>query len=151
SPALTPKESEGRTDGDGGESMKRVKGSQLTSRDLAKLATGFMTTAALSVAVRLGIADLLSGGPRDAEEIARTTHCHVASLARLLRGLSGMGIVTEDLCGRFAVTPLGEQLRADHPASLAPLLVAVAQTHVQAAWLELAHVVRTGRSAFYYA
>ncbi len=120
-------------------------------RDPAELATGFMATRMLHVATKLGIAELFEDGTAGAEEIARATGSHPSSLARLLRGLADLGFLAEDEHGRFRLTATGKRLRRDHHASIAPLVLECGEPHVQAAWAELGHAVRTGGSAFYYA
>jgi hypothetical protein len=47
----------------------------------------------LIVAAQLGIADLLAEGPRRAEELAATTGTHPRALYRLLRALTGLGVL----------------------------------------------------------
>ena len=94
----------------------------------------------------LGIADLLVDGPRSVEDLAATREVDPSSLHRALRALASKGIFTEEPAGSFALTPLAEPLRSDHPLSLKdayPLLAADID-----AWARFDHCVRTGESAF---
>jgi SAM-dependent methyltransferase/DNA-binding transcriptional ArsR family regulator len=118
---------------------------------VSELANGFMASRMLQVAAKLGIADFLGDGAAAGDEIARATGSHPSALARLLRGLGELGLVSEQRDGRFRLTAAGRRLRRDHRDSVASLALAGGAPHVQAAWAELAHAVRTGRSAFYYA
>jgi O-methyltransferase domain len=94
----------------------------------------------------LKIADHLVGGPRSVEELAALTGTHAPSLYRALRVLACKGVFTETEPGVFAMTPLAEPLRSDHPKSLRdayPLLAPDIQ-----AWALLDYTLRTGKPAF---
>lgn len=101
---------------------------------------------AIRVACDLGVADRLAGGPQRVDDLAVATGAHAPALLRLLRALAGRGIFTEVEPSTFALTPLAEPLRADHPLSLRdayPLLAADVR-----AWARLDRSVRTGEPAF---
>ncbi|MEY9854636.1 hypothetical protein ABH935_000233 [Catenulispora sp. GAS73] len=94
----------------------------------------------------LGVADHLADGPLSVEELARLTDSHAPSLYRALRALACRGIFTEAQPAVFALTPLAEPLRSDHPESLReayPLIPADVQ-----AWAALGYSLRTGKAAF---
>ena len=114
---------------------------------LNRLISGFWTTQAIYVAVRLRIPDLLSAGPRTAESLAEETQTHARSLYRLLRALSSTGIFHEVGQQRFELTPLSECLRQDVPGSLAALSLMRGDWQYQA-WGKLLHSVQTGETAF---
>jgi Dimerisation domain len=75
---------------------------------LYRMITGFYISRAIYVMARLGIADFLSDGPLNAEELAQRSRTHVLSLKRVLRLLVTAGVFTEDNNWRFALTPTGE-------------------------------------------
>jgi SAM-dependent methyltransferase len=83
-----------------------------------QLSEGFGTARAIQLAVEAGVADLLGGGPRSADDLAAETATHPGALYRLLRALAGVGVFTEVEPGRFDLTAVGQHLRADHPQSL---------------------------------
>jgi hypothetical protein len=94
----------------------------------------------------LRVADHLADGPLPAGELARLTDSHAPTLVRALRALAGRGVFTELEPEVFALTPLAEPLRSDHPASLRdayPLLAPEIK-----AWAEFDHSLRTGEAAF---
>src|ERR1022692_3592159 len=70
-----------------------------------RMLTGYWTTQALYVAAKLGIPDLLTHGPRSADDLAQATKVHAPSLYRLLRALASMGVFAEDGAARFSLTP----------------------------------------------
>ena len=112
-----------------------------------RMLTGYWTTQALYVAAKLSIADLLTNGPRSADDLAHVTNAHGPSLYRLLRGLASMGVFTEDGTGRFSLTPLAECLRSDVPGSQRALAIMGGEEHYKA-WGELHYSVQTGKIAF---
>src|SRR5204863_6152293 len=96
----------------------------------------------------LGIADLLAEGSRASDDLANATDTHSATLYRLLRALASVGVLREEDGRRFALTPLGEQLRTDHPRSIHGWAALVGRPHVWNTWSGLLHSVRTGENAF---
>lgn len=103
---------------------------------------------AMSVAVRLGIPDLLRDGARSAQELAALTSAHEPSLHRILRALAGEGVFERTDATRFALTETGALLCSHVPDSLRPwALLMLGDVH-QAAWSDLMHTVLTGESAF---
>src|SRR4051794_2268476 len=94
-----------------------------------QLITGYWNTQALYVAAKLGIADLLTNGPRSANDLAQATNTHAPSLYRLLRALASMGIFAEDDTRRFGLTPLAECLRSDVPGSQRALAIMSGEEH----------------------
>jgi len=115
---------------------------------LRGLISGFISTRMLHLAVELGLADLLAEGSRTADDLARETATHAPSLARLLRGLTALGVFVEETTGRFGPTPVSELLRRDRPDSLRAIALDFGAPHIQAAWMALPHGVRTGESSF---
>lgn len=94
----------------------------------------------------LGVADHLAGGPRSVEELAAATETHAPSLYRALRALACKEVFAEVEPGWFALTPMAELLRSDHPLSLKdayPLIAADIE-----AWAAFDYSIRTGRPAF---
>lgn len=73
----------------------------------------YQVTALIAVAARLGIADLLTDGPKSSGELAAQTGAHPQALLRFLRACSAYGLV--ELAGpdKFALTPEGACLKSD--------------------------------------
>jgi O-methyltransferase domain/Dimerisation domain len=118
------------------------------SSTLSRLLMGAQVSQAIHVAADIGIADLLSDGPRTSEQLAAETDAHADSLYRLLRALASVGVLREDEQQRFALTPVGELLRPDVPGSLHGWAAFVGRPYIRAAWSELEHSIRTGETAF---
>ncbi len=114
---------------------------------LLRLANGAAAAQVAAVAARLGLADLLAEGPRDAETLAAATGTHAPSLRRLLRALAALGIAAEEADGRFALGPLGGPLRAGATGSVRDLVLLFGHPDFWATWGALEHCVRTGETA----
>jgi hypothetical protein len=100
----------------------------------------------ISVAAELGIADLLAGGDKTAEELAEATSAHAPSLYRLLRALSSVGIFAEGAGGRFTLTPLAQCLRRDAPDSMRNCALLFGLPMAWGSWGEFRNTIRTGET-----
>jgi ubiquinone/menaquinone biosynthesis C-methylase UbiE len=102
---------------------------------------------AIHVVAALGVADLLADAPKSANQLAGATGASASSLHRILRALASFGLFLQGADDRFALTPLGETLKAGGAASLhsaAMFYGGEAGANVVGLFLECA---RTGRSA----
>lgn len=115
------------------------------ARLMALVNLGSLSMAA-SVAAELRLAELLDGGPRDVESLARATATHAPSLRRLLRALSALGLCEQQVDDRFTLRAAGKLLRADHPRSLRAWLIWWGR-YMWPVWEHLRHSVKTGDSA----
>ncbi|HEY6420373.1 MAG TPA: methyltransferase [Candidatus Binataceae bacterium] len=122
--------------------------SQPPSIALYEMAIGHYLSRALCLAVKLGIADQLKDVPRTYGELAKATGTHGPSLLRVMRLLASAGVFTEKENGNFALTPLGEFLRADVPGSMRASITLFAGEGIQDAWKDLEYCVQTGEPAF---
>jgi len=85
---------------------------------LSQLLTGSLVTQLIHVAAILGIADILSAGPKSSQDLAVAVNVNLGALYRVLRVLASLGIFTETDPGTFSMTPLAEPWRNDAPGSL---------------------------------
>lgn len=113
---------------------------------LSRLATSYWVPQAIHAAAVLGVADALAGGARQSADVARAVGAHPDALHRLLRALVAIGLCTVEDDGAFALTPLGECLRADTPDSVRDWVVMIGGDRVWSSWGRLAECIRTGRS-----
>lgn len=121
----------------------------VAAQQMHQLITRSLLVQAIFVACRLRIPDLLGGAARTAQELAEATGGQPAALHRLLRALSGLGVVTVD-SDRFALTPLGRSLRSG-PHSAAESEIFLGSPAVWSAWGALGDAVFDGRAAFRHA
>jgi len=113
-----------------------------------QMVTAPWVSQAIYVAAKLGIGDLLAAGPRAIGDLARTTGTHEASLYRLLRALVSVGIFARRGEHEFALTPLGDALRADHPRSARAFTLFFGSPVHWAVNGDLLRSVETGGTAF---
>jgi O-methyltransferase domain/Dimerisation domain len=110
--------------------------------------TAAWASQAISVAAKLGLADLLHGRERDVADLAAATETDPSALGRLLRALSALGLFSEIEPDVFVCDSLGEQLRTGVPGSLRNFAMFVGSEDARRAWSDLAYSVCTGKSAF---
>ena len=115
---------------------------------LMSMIFGFMTSQAISVAARLGVADLLADEAKTADELARATGTQSRPLYRIMRALASVGIFAEDEDGRFRLTPLAEPLRAEAPDSLGALAIFFGSDWHWRVWSDLSYSVQSGQPGF---
>ncbi len=122
-------------------------GNGSASAELLRLITGYRISQAVYVAAKLGIADRIADGPKDAETLARETGVRADPLFRTLRALAAVGVLTLDASKRFGLTRLGQSLRTDVPRTVAAFAVFQGEESYRA-FADLLHTVRTGETAF---
>ena len=119
------------------------------AEQLLAMANGAWVTQMIHVAAELGVADALAAGEREVADLAQTCGANEEALFRLLRGLASLGVFSETSPRCFALTPLADLLRADHPQSLRSVARLLGDEHYLS-WNDLLHSVRTGDNAFHH-
>jgi len=114
---------------------------------MMQLITGFWTSCCIYAAAKLNIADLLNDGPQTANQLAEAAHCDAASLYRVLRALSSVGVFSENNEHQFQLNPLGSTLKSDVPGSMRAMTIAQLGDHYNA-WGNLVYSIKTGNTAF---
>jgi hypothetical protein len=89
---------------------------------LLRLTNGLITHLAVCAAARFGIADVLSEGPCDADEIAARLMLNEEAVFRTLRYLSGNGIFKQLAPRQFANNESSSWLRSDVSGSVRSIL-----------------------------
>jgi hypothetical protein len=115
---------------------------------LLQLVGGAFISQAIYVAAKLGIADILADGPRDAKYIAEKTATDERSLFRLLRACASVGAFTELEEKIFANTPMTETLRSDNPRSTRDLTIWMGEEPHWRVYGNLLYSVKTGKPAW---
>ena len=100
----------------------------------------------MHIAAELGIADHLAA----ADEVARKIQAHAPSLYRLLRALTGMGLMEQLDAHRLSLTPMGAHLRSDVPGSVRNLARMFGGKRLWQCWGEFLHCIKTGEPATRY-
>lgn len=108
--------------------------------------TGFMVSRSLSTVAEIGVADALRDRPMTSAELARTVRADERFLRRVMRLLVSVGIFAEPAAGTYALTPVSDLLRSDHPHSLRDLATMITSESHWRAWGQLTEAIRTGVS-----
>jgi len=98
----------------------------------------------VTCAAQLGIADAMGGEAVAADELAEKLSLDPQALARLLRAMAALGLVSDEGSGSFALAEMGQCLRAESPQSLKGMALHVG-TQLTPAFAALAECVREGR------
>ena len=114
---------------------------------LFQMATGYWVSQAIYVAAKLGIADLLRDGPQSCVALATAAGADAASLFRLMRALSSLGIFSQLGGDCFALSRRAESLQTGVHGSLRAMVITLGEIHYQACG-NLLHSVQTGSPAF---
>jgi len=120
----------------------------LHAHHLLLLTCGVRLARIVQVINDLGLADMLVEGPATAEDLAARTETDPASLYRILRAASSLGIFVEEPVGTFAITPLGEGLRSNYTDGVQPLVKYSTMELTTRPYAEIMHSVKTGEPAF---
>lgn len=114
---------------------------------LLELMIGPWRAKAVCAAAELGLPELLSDRSMTSQEIADEIGAHAPSVHRVLRLLSGSGIVSGDDTAGFRLTERGALLRRDVPGSMRDLTVYYG-TVIYRAFYGITDSLRTGDLAF---
>jgi O-methyltransferase domain/Dimerisation domain len=116
------------------------------SEQLMQLTTGYMVSAALYTATKLGIADLLKNGAKSTRQLAAATATNEDALYRLLRALASVGVFSESAPRVFELTPIAEPLRSDRDDSFRDMVLWMADSFHFRNYPEMLHSVKTGET-----
>jgi hypothetical protein len=103
-------------------------------------------TAVIYTAVRLGLAELLQGGPRSSDELAAATRANHDSLGRLLTALCTIGLAARGSDGRYALTDVGAALDGTSEHSFKAWAIFEGEMLTKS-WGGLVETVMTGKTA----
>jgi hypothetical protein len=120
------------------------------------LTSGQLTSKAVYIVAKLGIADYLKDGPKNLEELAEETKTHLNSLYRLLRMLASIGIFAETKGGdtnqrTFELTPMASLLLSETKDSVRNFALLFGLESFKKAIDDLLYSMETGESSFKHA
>jgi DNA-binding HxlR family transcriptional regulator/ubiquinone/menaquinone biosynthesis C-methylase UbiE len=113
---------------------------------LLDLIQSHRVTAVIYVAAKLGIAELLSSGPKSFNELVKATGADQSALARLLTSLSTIGICTRAGPERYALTEIGGSLDGGATRSLKNWVIFEGEL-LSNSWNGLLETIMTGKTA----
>jgi hypothetical protein len=122
-----------------------------------------LTSRAIYIAAKLGLADYLKDGPKSVEDLAEETKTHPDSLYRLLRMLSGIGIFAETKneddeqqqvdqnIRRFELTPMASLIQSEAKNSIRNFALMFGLESFKNAIDDLLYSIQTGENSFKHA
>ena len=120
--------------------------SQLAALKLLDLIQSHRITAAIHVAVRLGLAELLRDGPQTVGKLAETTGADERALGRLLTALSTIGLCSRSNENSYALTDVGACLDGASEQSFKGWAILEAEMLTKS-WDGMLDSVMTGKTA----
>lgn len=120
----------------------------LLQHRVVPLLYGFAISQIFATGVRLGIPQALGDSSRTVAELAEATGTDRDALRRLLRSLTGIGVLEQPSEDRFALSDFGAALRPEAATPLHSLAALYTDQTWWRAWGRLEESVRTGKSAF---
>jgi hypothetical protein len=112
---------------------------------LLQMVLGSLIDQMVHAFVKHQLADELAAGPRTATEVAHATGLHEESLRRLLRALTGFGLVAHDAAGRYDLTPMGAVLTSADDSGAREMAL-LTEKLWWPSWTEFANAIATGRT-----
>jgi SAM-dependent methyltransferase len=113
---------------------------------LMQMSWSFAAPLLVEAGVRIGLFDLLEGGPRTIEQTAAATGTSARGLAALMFALAGLQLLFRDEAGRFGLTRESAAfLVSSKPEANLSGIFSHVSTQLIPAWLDLVEAVRTGR------
>jgi len=120
---------------------------EAASQHVFQIATGYIASTALYIAVRLKIADRLVGGAKSAETLAEQTSANEDALYRVLRLLATMGVFKEVQPRTFANTLASETMISGQRGSTYDMALWMSDPFHLRVYAHAMHSVMTGKSA----
>jgi SAM-dependent methyltransferase len=108
---------------------------------------GYAPPLILEAAVRHRVFDTLDKGPLTVDEVSAATGASVRGLRFLMNALIGLGFLTRDAQGRYALTPDSAAFLVSSKPGFIGGFYKHASTQLMPKWLQLTEIVRTGRPA----
>ena len=118
---------------------------QVSALKLFDLIQSHRMTAVIYVAVRLGIAELLRGGPQTLGELAKATGADERALGRLLTALSTIGICERTGEGSYTLTEVGAGLDGEAEQSFKSWAIFEGEM-LSKSWSGMLESVMTGKT-----
>ena len=113
---------------------------------LMQLATGYMASAAIYAATKLGIPDILKSGAKPTSEIAKACDAKEDAVFRVMRALASAGIFNETAPRTFALTAEGELLLSDRADSQRAMVLWIGNKMHFDTYPELPWAMKTGET-----
>jgi ubiquinone/menaquinone biosynthesis C-methylase UbiE len=114
---------------------------------LLEMVSGVWISRIIYTAAKLGLADLLSQGPKNSEELARETKMDPDALYRVLRALVSLGIFVETEGRAFELNEMGGYLKTGSE-TLRAFILMMGETWQMRTWERMMYSVESGQPTF---
>jgi hypothetical protein len=115
---------------------------------LVQMGRAFMVSRIVYAAAKLGLADQLASGSKNAAELAVSMRVHAPSLHRLMRALASLGILTERSEQCYSLTVLGEALKTGAPGSAKASVLMQGSPWFHTSFDHVVDAIQTGENGF---
>jgi SAM-dependent methyltransferase len=116
-----------------------------TTSPMMQMITAYWVSQIVGTLARLGIPDRLVVKPLNADQLASALRCDADAMQRLMRAAEMLRIVKIMADGGYALTALGDTLRANAPGSLRNLAITLTAPGHWLPWARLADAVLEGK------
>lgn len=127
--------------------MSAPNNAPVTPERLMQFAFAFAPPLIIEAAVRNRIFDVLEKGPLDVAQVSQATSTAPRGLQSIMNALIGLGFLSRDSEGRYALTPESAAFLVSTRPGYRGGLFSHISTQLLPKWLQLTDVVRTGKPA----
>jgi len=125
--------------------MATTDQAHVTPDRLMQLVWGYAPPLILEAAIRHRIFDVLDNGPRTVEEVEEATGASARGLTAVMNALVGLGLLTKDAPGRYALTAESAAFLVSTKPSFQGGMILHSSEQLIPKWLRLNEIVATGR------
>lgn len=118
---------------------------------LMQVCFGYILTRSVTAIAELGVPDILATGPQSIDQLAEKTGTNREFLHRVMRTLVSGGVIDEPTPETYALTPVSDLLRRDHPESMRELAIIFTSKSHWHPLGRLSDAIRSGKSAVSHA
>jgi len=120
---------------------------QVTPDRLRQLMWGYAPPLILEAAIRHRIFDVLDEGAKTGDEVEEATGASARGLAAVMNALVGLGFLSKDARGRYALTPESATFLVSSKPSFQGGMILHSSEQLIPKWLRLNEILATGRPA----
>ncbi len=125
--------------------MATITPTQVTPERILEMAWGYVPPLVLEAAIHHRIFDTLDSGPKTVSELQRSTGASARGLTAIVNVLVGLGFLSKDAHGRFALTPESETFLVSTKPGFQGGIIRHGSEHLIPRWLHLNEAVATGK------
>lgn len=125
--------------------MQNSSSAPLTPERIMQLAWGYVPPLVLEAAIRHRVFDILDSGPRTVQQLSDETQASARGISAIAHALVGLGFLTKDAEGRFALTPESSAFLVSTKPGFHGGIIRHSSEQLVPKFLRLNEIVATGR------